>query len=197
MSLTASTQPVGNAMDASVQASVVGVHRHPDHGFSKVPQTSVRLLEGLGVEGDAHCGAMVQHLYLKRKNPHAPNLMQVHLLQSELFDDLDVAGYRVTAGQLGENITTGGIDLLSLPLGTTLHLGDEAVVKLTGLRTPCRKIDSLQPGLMHQMKIGLAGGVPARAGVMGIVLHGGEVCAGHSLRIAWPQSSLWEPLRLL
>lgn len=180
-----------------MQPSVVAVSRHADHGFSKVPQTSIRLLAGLGVEGDAHCGATVQHLYLKRKHPNAPNRMQVHLLQSELFDDLADVGHLLSAGTLGENITTRGIDLLTLPLGTCLHLGDQAVVQLTGLRTPCSKIDRLQPGLMRQMKTGLVGGVPARAGVMGTVLQSGEVRAGDCLRIERPRDAGWEPLRLL
>lgn len=156
--------------------SIVAVCSSPKHGFSKQPQPGIRLLTGRAVEGDAHCGQTVQHLYVKRKTPHAPNTMQVHLLQSELFDGLKLAGFDLRPGQLGENIATRGIDLLRLPLGTRLHLGDEAVVQLTGLRTPCKKIDDFCPGLLKQVvSRGAANSVLPRAGVMAVVLHGGVV----------------------
>ena len=167
----------------------------PRHGFSKRPQSSVKLLAGLGVEGDAHCGATVQHLYLKRKNPRARNRMQVHLIQQELFTDLLALGHAVQSGELGENITTSSIDLLALPTGTRLHLGDTAIIELTGLRTPCKQIDGFQPGLMKQLVLkGKDQPVPARAGVMSIVLHGGEVRAGDAIVIERPEAP-WQPLR--
>ena len=169
----------------------------PKHGFSKQPQTSIRLIAGLGVEGDAHCGATVQHLYLKRKNPHAPNRMQVHLIQQELFDDLHASGHAVQAGELGENITTSGVELLALPVGTRLHLGADAVIELTGLRTPCKQIDGFQPGLMKQLVTGSKTSErPARAGVMAVVLVGGEVRAGDTIRAVLPAEPS-QPLRLL
>lgn len=168
-------------------ASIIAVCSSPKHGFSKQPQSSIRLLAGRGVEGDAHCGETVQHLYLKRRNPHAPNRMQVHLLQSELFEELALAGFDLQPGQLGENITTRGIDLLSLPLGTRLHLGDEAVVELTGLRTPCKKIEDFRPGLLRQVVSGDGGNkVLARAGVMAIVLQAGSIEAGSPICVAYP-----------
>ncbi|MGI4853617.1 MAG: MOSC domain-containing protein [Janthinobacterium lividum] len=177
---------------------IAAVCLRPKHGFSKQPQPSIRLLAGLGVEGDAHCGSSVQHLYLKRKQPNAPNRMQVHLLQEELFADLASLGHLLGPGGLGENITTRGIDLLTLPVATRLHLGDEAVVELTGLRTPCKKIDDFQSGLMNQMVLkGNDQPVPARAGVMAIVLQGGEVHAGDAITIVRPDTLPWQPLRLL
>lgn len=167
------------------------------HGFSKQPQLSIQLLAGLGVEGDAHCGATVQHVYLKRKNPSAPNRMQVHLIQQELFADLHALGHKVEPGELGENITTSGIDLLSLPVGTQLHLGAEAVIELTGLRTPCKQIDGFQPGLMKRLLLGgKTSEKPARAGVMAVVLAGGEVRSGDTICSVLPAEP-WRPLRLI
>ncbi len=168
-------------------STILAVSLSPRHGFSKVPQSSIRLLTGLGVEGDAHCGATVQHVYLKRKNATAPNRMQVHLLQSELFCDLLSAGQPLAPGQLGENVTTAGIDLLRLPLGTCLRLGAEAVVELTGLRTPCRQIEAFQPGLLKEL---LDGNAPpkrrGKAGVMAIVLRGGICHPGDPIRAILP-----------
>ena len=90
---------------------VLAVHINPKHTFSKTPVQEVQLLAGLGVAGDAHCGRTTQHLYAQRKNPTEPNLRQVHLIHNELFDELLPQGFKVQPGQLGENITTQGIDL--------------------------------------------------------------------------------------
>ncbi len=180
-----------------MHSTIAAVCLSPEHGFGKQPQTSIRLLAGLGVEGDAHCGTTVQHLYLKRKNPHAPNRMQVHLIQQELFAELYALGHTVKPGELGENITTCGIDLLALPVGTRLHLGAEAVIELTGLRTPCKQIDGFQPGLMKPLILGKKTSKrPARAGVMSVVLSGGEVKAGDTIRVVTPPEP-WQALRLL
>ena len=177
--------------------TIASVFLSPKHGFSKQPQPFIRLLAGLGVEGDAHCGSTVQHLYLKRKNPHAPNRMQVHLIQQELFDDLHALGHTVQPGELGENITTSGVDLLSLPTGTRLHLSSEAIIELTGLRTPCKQIEGFQPGLMKRLVLGSKTSErPARAGVMAVVLVGGEVRAGDTIRTVLPAEP-WQPLRLI
>ena len=174
-------------MPANANGWVFAICSSPKHGFSKQPQRSIRLLAGRGVEGDAHCGETVQHLYLKRRNPLAPNRMQVHLLQSELFDELAFVGYALTAGQLGENITTRGIGLLNLPQGTRLHLGGEAVVELTGLRTPCKLIEDFKPGLLKQViSRDAANKVLAKAGVMAIVLHGGDVHERSPIRVEYP-----------
>jgi MOSC domain-containing protein YiiM len=170
-----------------MSGTVIAVCSSPRHDFSKQPQTSIRLLAGQGVEGDAHCGETVQHLYLKRRNPLAPNRMQVHLLQSELFEELSLTGFLVHPGQLGENITTQGIDLLTLPQGTRLRLGDEAVVELTGLRTPCKKIDDFQPGLLKQViERATAERLLAKAGVMAVVVVSGWVRPDEQIEISLP-----------
>jgi MOSC domain-containing protein YiiM len=128
-------------------AAVLAVHRSSRHTFSKSLQSAIRLLEGLGVEGDAHNGVTVKRRTLVRRDPTAPNLRQVHLIQSELFDELCPAGFTIGPGQIGENITTRGINLLGLPKGTKLQVGSSAVVEVTGLRNPCRQLDHHQHGL--------------------------------------------------
>ena len=170
-----------------MSGTILAVSLSPKHGFSKQPQSSIRLLEGQGVEGDAHCGETVQHLYLKRKNAGAPNRMQVHLLQSELLADLRSEGYDLHPGDLGENITTSGMSLLRLPLGTRLHVGTGAVVELTGLRSPCGQIESFRSGLLKQMMEKHDDGTTsARAGVMAIVITGGEVIPDDCIHVELP-----------
>lgn len=171
----------------SEQTSVVAVSRDDKHRFSKPTVPSIRLVAGHGIEGDSHAGATTQHRYLKRNDPTRPNLTQVHLVRSELFDELAADGFEVTAGQLGENITTAGLDLLALPLGTRLHLGAEAVVEVTGIRDPCSMIDKFQPGLKKVLKSTDASGrIVRKAGIMGIVLVGGTVAPGDELRVELP-----------
>jgi MOSC domain-containing protein YiiM len=165
---------------------IVAVSSSPQHGFSKQAKPAIHLLAGLGVEGDAHCGTTVQHLYLKRKDASAPNCMQVHLLPAELLDEVNAAGFGVDAGGLGENILTRGLDLLHLPTGTLLHLGEEAVVELTCLRQPCAQIDRFRPGLQQQMFSLEAGKRRPRVGVMGIVTQGGTVHPEDSIRVHLP-----------
>lgn len=167
--------------------TVVSVSRDDEHRFSKPTVPAIRLIEGFGVEGDAHAGATVQHRYLVAKDPTAPNLTQVHLIQSELFDELALAGFDVSPGQLGENVTTRWIDLLGLPLGARLHLGADAVVEITGLRSPCSLINGFQQGLMKAV-IGTdaAGRVIRRAGIMGVVAAGGAIVAGDHIRVELP-----------
>lgn len=167
--------------------TVVAVSLDTGHNFSKPVVDAVTLIAGVGVEGDSHAGETVQHLYLVRKNASAPNRRQVHLMHSELFAEVAELGFTVTAGQLGENVTTAGIDLLDLPLGTRLHLGSDAVIELTGLRDPCKFINSLEPKLMKAM-LGKdsSGKVVRKSGVMSIVLTGGVVRAGDAIRIELP-----------
>jgi hypothetical protein len=129
--------------------TVIAVSRSAGHSFSKPNQGSIRLVEGLGVESDAHLGVTVQHRSRVAKDPTVPNLRQVHLIHAELIDELEAAGFRVRPGDLGENITTRWVDLLGLPAGAILHLGAEAVVEVTGLRNPCRQLNDFQPGLMN------------------------------------------------
>ncbi|MFI2753942.1 MOSC domain-containing protein [Cellulomonas sp. P22] len=171
-------------LDAS--GSVVAVSRSARHAFSKVNQPEVRIAVGVGVEGDAHSGAAVQHLSHRRPAP-PPNLRQVHLIHAELFDEVARAGFTVNPGELGENVTTRGVDLLALPRGTRLHLGGRAVVELTGLRNPCKQIDGFQDGLMRLL-VGRAadGTIVRKAGVMSIVLVSGLVRADDPIGIELP-----------
>ncbi|MGA0607196.1 MOSC domain-containing protein [Phenylobacterium sp. VNQ135] len=167
---------------------VVAVSRKRTHGVDKPNQLMIRLIAGLGVEGDAHCGETVRHRSRRRFNPGLPNLRQAHLLHAELFDELATQGFAIRPGLMGENITTRGVDLLSLPKGALIHLGDTAIVELTGLRNPCVQLEALAPGLM-QACLGLGSdGAPVRkAGVMGIVVAGGEVQAGDPVRVELPE----------
>jgi MOSC domain len=175
-------------------AVVEAVHSSPGHTMRKPSQPSIRLLEGLGVEGDAHMGTKVQHLFRVRQNPDEPNLRQVHLIHAELHDELISSGFTVMPGEMGENITTRGVDLLALPTGTRLHLGAESVVEITGLRNPCRQLNGLQGGLMDAcLDRDAEGGLIRKAGVMGIVLVAGEVRPNDSIVVEMPP----EPYRPL
>ena len=167
--------------------TVVSVSRDDEHRFSKPATHSIRLLAGIGVEGDSHAGATVQHRYAKKRDPSAPNLCQVHFIAAELFDDLAPTGYTVAPGELGENVTTSGIDLMTLPLGTRLHLGAESVVSITGMRSPCSLINGYQKGLMKELITTDADGtVHRRGGIMGVVLTGGTVNPGDAIRVELP-----------
>jgi MOSC domain-containing protein YiiM len=176
-------------------AQVVAVAASPGHGFSKQTRPVIRLVEGLGVEGDAHLGTTVQHLSRVRRDPTEPNLRQVHLIHAELFDEVHRAGHRVLPGDLGENITTVGIDLLGLPEGTILLIGATAEVLVTGLRNPCVQIDRFQTGLLARV-VGHDedGSVVRRSGVMAVVRRGGEVRPGDPLAVVLPEGS-HRPLR--
>jgi MOSC domain-containing protein YiiM len=168
-------------------AIVIAVSCSPAHTFSKPTQGSIRLLAGLGVEGDAHLGETVKHRSRVARDPTQPNLRQVHLIQAELHDELRAAGFAVSAGQMGENITTRGVDLLGLPTGTRLHLGKTAIVEVTGLRNPCVQLDHFQSGLMAAvLERDEQGRLIRKAGVMGIVLAGGEVQPGDPIIVELP-----------
>src|ERR1051325_3522 len=163
---------------------VTAVSRSATHSFTKPNAASIRLIAGLGVAGDAHQGATVKHRSRVARDPTVPNLRQGHVMHAELFEELPSAGFAVSAGQMGENVTTRGVDLLGLPTGTRLHLGSEAVIELTGLRNPCRQLNKLAPGLMAAtFDRDAAGNLVRKAGVMGIVLHGGEVGEGDTIRV--------------
>ncbi|MDA1256844.1 MAG: MOSC domain-containing protein [Chloroflexi bacterium] len=169
--------------DGTVEAVSVSA----THTMTKPNQPSVRLIVGRGVEGDAHMGVTVKHRSRVRRDPTEPNLRQVHLIHGELVDELREAGINVKAGEMGENVMTRGVDLLSLPLGTRLHLGDEAVVEVTGLRNPCAQLDGIQPGLMAAVIGKDRDGQPVfKAGVMSIVLSGGDVRPGDGIRVELP-----------
>ncbi len=169
-------------------AVVTAVSRKKTHGVGKRPQLSIRLVEGHGVEGDAHAGATVRHRSRRRQTPEAPNLRQVHLLHEELHGELSGRGFVIRPGDMGENITTRGLDLLGLPAGTRLRLGKDAVLELTGLRNPCVQLDGIQPGLMQATLGRSPEGQPLRkAGVMAIVVRGGDVAAGDVIEVEYPQ----------
>jgi MOSC domain-containing protein YiiM len=170
-------------MSGTVQA----VSCSPTHTFAKSNQGSIRLLTGLGVEGDAHLGKTVQHRSRVARDPSQPNLRQVHLIHAELHDELRAAGFVVSAGQMGENVITRGIDLLGLPTGTRLRLGETAVVEVTGLRTPCLQLDHFQPGLLAAvLSRDEHGALIRKAGVMALVLAGGEVRPGDPILVELP-----------
>ncbi|KAA0942708.1 MOSC domain-containing protein [Streptomyces apricus] len=167
--------------------SVAAVSSHGSYSFSKPNRDSITLLAGLGVEGDVHAGVTVKHRFRMRKDPSQPNLRQVHLIHEELFDEVREAGFEVAAGELGENVTTRGVDLLGLPTGTLLRLGDGAVVEVTGLRNPCAQIDGFRKGLMKQVVGRDADGkVRVLAGIMGVVVTGGVVRPGDPVGVELP-----------
>ena len=165
---------------------VLAVHASQEHTFSKPARPSITLHEGLGVAGDAHYGVTVKHRSRVAADPSQPNLRQVHLIHAELFDRPGTAGYAVAPGDLGENITTEGIDLLALPVGTRLTIGG-AVVTVTGLRNPCVQIDNFSAGLLKQVVHTESDGTVVRlAGVMGIVSRTGEVWPGDPITVDLP-----------
>src|SRR6202453_1401201 len=165
-----------------MQGTVLSVSSDDAHRFSKIVRQGVRLIEGYAVEGDAHAGRFVKHRYEAKKAPLMPNRRQVHMIQSELFEELRGFGFVIAPGDLGENITTVGIDLLALPLGAQLPLGESAVVDLTGLRTPCALIDKFKSRLKRAMIVRTSRGVTFRAGVLGIVTSSGDLRPGDLVR---------------
>jgi MOSC domain-containing protein YiiM len=167
--------------------TVLAVHRSATHSLSKSSQPAIRLIAGLGVADDAHAGVTVQHRSRVARDPSQPNLRQIHLIHTELHEELRQRGFDVSAGQMGENITTEGIDLLGLPTGTRLRLGDEAVIEITGLRNPCTQLEGIQRGLMAAVLDRDADGALIRkAGVMAIVLAGGTVRPSDAISIELP-----------
>jgi MOSC domain-containing protein YiiM len=170
-----------------MNAVVAAVSRSARHTMVKSNRDSIRLLPGLGVVGDAHQGATVKHRSRVERDPTQPNLRQVHLVHAELHEELRAAGFTVTAGQMGENITTQGIALLGLPIGARLCLGGSAVVAVTGLRNPCAQLDRIQPGLMAAtLGRDEHGNLVRKAGIMGVVIAGGEVRPGDPILVELP-----------
>ena len=170
-----------------MKPTVVAVSLSETHTFSKPNQSAIRLIEGIGVEGDAHAGKTVKHRFLVKKDASRPNIRQIHLIHTELLDSLEEKGFTVLPGQLGENITTRGVALLDLPTDTILKIGEEAVIKITALRNPCRQIDEFQKGLLKEVLYKDEDGNLVRAtGVMGIILKGGTVQPGDSIVVELP-----------
>jgi MOSC domain-containing protein YiiM len=156
--------------------------------MAKGNRKSIRLIAGLGVEGDAHAGRRVKHRVRVARDPDQPNLRQVHLMHSELHEELAAAGFDLSPGEMGENITTRGIALLALPTGTRLGIGAEAILEITGLRNPCPQLDGIQPGLMAAtLERDADGGIVRKAGVMSVVISGGEIRPGDPIRVELPE----------
>ena len=174
-------QPDGVVTAVSVSAG---------HTMRKPNAAAIRLLAGLGVEGDAHNGTTVKHRSHARRDPTKPNLRQVHLIHSELHAELAEQGFPgLRPGEMGENVTTAGVDLLGLPVGTKLHLGDAAVVEVTGLRNPCAQLDGIQPGLMKAtLDRDADGELVMKSGIMGVVLAEGEVRPGDTIGVELPSA---------
>jgi hypothetical protein len=173
--------------DRAVNGLVTAVSRSSTHTFSKPNADGIRLLAGLGVEDDAHLGETVKHRSRVARDPNQPNLRQVHLIHSELHDELRTHGFAVSPGDMGENITTRGVDLLGLPTGTLLHLGDTAVIEVTGLRNPCLQLDRFQQGLMAAtLDRDENGELIRKAGIMGTVLRSGEIRPQDRIRLVLP-----------
>lgn len=168
-------------------AVVASVWSSATHSFSKFAQAELTIVEGQGVSGDAHCGVTVKHRSRVARDPTQPNLRQVHLIQAELFDELAAQGFGVQPGQLGENLTTRGIDLLALPRDTELRIGADVVLRVTGLRNPCPQIENFETGLLKAVVGHDADGqVVRKAGVMSIVLAGGVVKPGDGIAVTLP-----------
>jgi MOSC domain-containing protein YiiM len=173
---------------------VAAVARDARHRFSKTPCTSIKLIAGLGVAHDAHCGVTVKHRSRVAADPTQPNLRQVHLIHQELHDELAARGMSVAAGDMGENILTRGIDLLGLPRGTKLNIGTDAIVEITGLRNPCVQLDRFMPGLLAAvLDRGPDGSLLRKAGVMGIVIASGDVQPGDTIIVQCPEKP-WQKL---
>ncbi|MFD4370403.1 MOSC domain-containing protein [Streptomyces sp. NPDC058486] len=167
--------------------TVTTVSSNGTYSFTKTNREAITLLAGLGVDGDVHAGVTVKHRSRVAQDPTQPNLRQVHLIHGELFTEVAEAGFEVAPGDLGENVTTHGVDLLALPTGALLHLGADAVVEVTGLRNPCAQIDNFRHGLLKQVVGRDADGeVVRKAGIMGVVLTGGEVRPGDAIRVELP-----------
>ena len=167
--------------------TVVAVCRDADHHFSKQAEAEIRLIQNEGVEGDAHRGVTVKHRSRVAKDPTQPNLRQVHLIHNELIQTLQTQGFNVYPGAMGENITTEGIDLLGLPTGAILRIGQTAEVEITGLRNPCKQLDAYQDGLMGAvLDRDEEGNLIRKAGIMGIVLIGGVIRTGDTIDVVFP-----------
>ncbi|MEL7217277.1 MAG: MOSC domain-containing protein [Pseudomonadota bacterium] len=167
----------------------MAVCQDAEHRFSKGPVEEIEIIAGFGVRGDAHAGERVKHLSRVRANPDQPNLRQVHLIQCELFEELAAGGFSIKPGDLGENITTTGLDLLTLGKDTLLRIGPSVVLSVTGLRNPCHQIDTFAPGLLAKVALKTKNGIVRKAGIMAIVLEGGTVRPSDTISAEPPDGS--------
>ncbi len=172
-----------------MSARVLAVHSSPTHSMAKPSRGSITLLAGIGVEDDVHRGETVKHQSRVQADATQPNLRQVHLIHGELHEELRAAGFDMAWGEMGENVTTEGIDLLSLSAGTRLHLGSDAVIEIAGLRNPCNQLNGLRPGLMEAvLDRDDDGNLIRKAGVMSVVISGGEVADGDAIEVVSPST---------
>ncbi|WP_409276130.1 MOSC domain-containing protein [Neobacillus sp. SCS-31] len=172
--------------ESSILGKVLAVSLSKKHTFSKENQETIRLVKGFGVEGDAHFGSTVKHRSRVAQNPNQPNLRQVHLIQNELFEEL-AERFKIKPGNMGENITTIGINLLELPTDTRLFVGESAILQVTGLRNPCNQIELFKQGLLKAvLDKDSDGNLIRKAGIMGVVLQSGEVKPGDTIRVELP-----------
>lgn len=169
------------------EGDVVEVCASSNHEFSKAPCSCIKIKAGIGVEGDAHAGKNVQHRSRVAVDPDQPNLRQVHLIPVELLEELDSKGFEVNPCELGENITTRGIDLLNLSRDTILRIGESAVLSVTGLRNPCVQIDQFAPGLLNELALKENGAIKRKAGIMCIALSTGTVTPGDRISVFHPE----------
>jgi hypothetical protein len=171
-----------------VHPHVISLSKSDAHTFQKFNCGHIKLIEGIGVEGDAHAGKTVKHRSRVAADPTQPNLRQVHLIHAELFDELAERDFKVDPGNMGENITTRGIDLLNLPKNTILKIGESATIQITGLRNPCAQLESIKKGLMEAvLDYDDQGNLIRKAGIMSIVLNGGDVRVGDEIKIQLPK----------
>jgi MOSC domain-containing protein YiiM len=174
-------------MTEKTTATVVAVSSKETPGIPKISRPEVMLVAGRGVEGDYHAGEFVRHRSRAAKTPDLPNRRQVHIIHSELFDEMAALGITVAPGRMGENITTRGLALLDLAPGARLHLGESAVVEVTGIRNPCNQLDAVDERLLAQVAIKSDdGSIIRKAGIMGIVVASGRVRPGDPIRVEMP-----------
>ncbi|MEI7624224.1 MAG: MOSC domain-containing protein [Actinomycetes bacterium] len=174
-------------MTHELVGTVTSLHSDSGHNFSKPSIAEAVFLAGVGIEGDAHSGPTTQHLSRQKKDASRPNLRQVHLVASELHEELRADGFDVPFGAFGENLTTSGLDLGELPVGSTLRLGDDVIIALTGFRDPCSQIDKFQEGLRAAVSFKPETGPQLfRNGVMSVVVRGGTVRVGDTIKVALP-----------
>ena len=177
-----------SAAEMQPTAIIAAVNKSPDHRFSKATCRSITLIAGHGIEGDAHAGDTVKHRSRVAIDPNQPNLRQVHLIHAELHHELKAKGFDILPGEMGENITTRGLDLLALPRATLLEIGPDAIIEVTGLRNPCKQLDDHQQGLTQAvLDRSPDGELVRKAGVMAVVRAGGVITTGDSIRVTLPE----------
>ncbi|GIK02293.1 hypothetical protein Aspvir_006342 [Aspergillus viridinutans] len=198
--MTATVTSTSASKTTLLTPRILSVSKSSSHSIAKTPVPSITLIPNHGVDGDCHAGQTTQH---RAQAQRTPNLRQVHLVPVETLRELSgrfsaaAAGRNakpLSAGEIGENITTEGVELSTLPLGTELHFlsgegKEEAIVVLTGVREPGPGMDKCRAGLKNVCVVRDGGRVVRRlAGVMGTVKKGGMLRPGMGIRIVKPAS---------